>query len=366
MCRWAVMNHAALEETNMRIRTTVSILLAAATAACAAPGGAPDTATQSESAEAQTAGVSLRLTQASGRSASLHYALTNHSSQVVHVLRWKTPLENASDKLFTVRKGDREIPYKGAFGKRVAPPTGDDYVALEPGAELSAEVDLSKTYDLSQGGTFKVNCIVPAQTLVSEADTVPVDVDTSVTIEVDETEESTSHDDLGSSEQAITFSGCSTSMKNTLNGVRALAGVLAGNGLSAFRANPWSVRAQRWFNNPFYAGATVDWFLEHIAIRLAVENYQFICDNGHPSCNGFLARAQGTNTVRICAGFWGLPSSGQDSKAGTLLHELSHFDGTGDFAYGPQASYDLAVWDPWTAASNADNYEYFYEDVIFP
>ncbi|CCO33040.1 Peptidyl-Lys metalloendopeptidase Short=MEP [Rhizoctonia solani AG-1 IB] len=56
---------------------------------------------------------------------------------------------------------------------------------------------------------------------------------------------------------------------------------------------------------------------------------------------------------------------GTDSKAGTIVHEASHFPeyaGTADHAYGQGACRDLARNDPNRAAMNADSHEYFAEN----
>lgn len=72
--------------------------------------------------------------------------------------------------------------------------------------------------------------------------------------------------------------------------------------------------------------------------------------------------------------FWRAPSEGTDNKSGALLHETSHFNDVGGTAdvkndacggkcYGqPNATY-LANNHPSDALNNADNYEYFMEDV---
>ena len=41
--------------------------------------------------------------------------------------------------------------------------------------------------------------------------------------------------------------------------------------------------------------------------------------------------------VYLCGAFWSAPNTGTDSRAGTIIHELSHFTvvaGTNDWAYG--------------------------------
>jgi peptidyl-Lys metalloendopeptidase len=73
------------------------------------------------------------------------------------------------------------------------------------------------------------------------------------------------------------------------------------------------------------------------------------------------------NEVWLGPAFFAAPSTGTDSKPGTIVHETSHLAvGTGDFAYGELGAENLAVQDPNTAMQNADNYEYFAERSIMP
>jgi uncharacterized Zn-binding protein involved in type VI secretion len=63
--------------------------------------------------------------------------------------------------------------------------------------------------------------------------------------------------------------------------------------------------------------------------------------------------------------FWNAPANGPDSKAGTLVHEMSHYNtigGTDDHAYGRTDAAQLAQIAPDTAKQNADSFEYFVED----
>lgn len=62
--------------------------------------------------------------------------------------------------------------------------------------------------------------------------------------------------------------------------------------------------------------------------------------------------------------FWDAPAKGDNSKAGTIVHETSHYDtqsGTQDHVYGHKDARDLAKKDPATAKNNADNMEYYIE-----
>ena len=57
--------------------------------------------------------------------------------------------------------------------------------------------------------------------------------------------------------------------------------------------------------------------------------------------------------------------TGTDSKGGTLVHEMSHFNvvaGTDDNVYGQSGAKSLAISDPAAAVDNADSHEYFAEN----
>ncbi len=55
-----------------------------------------------------------------------------------------------------------------------------------------------------------------------------------------------------------------------------------------------------------------------------------------------------------------------DSKGGTIIHEVSHFNavaGTDDIVYGQSGAKSLAISDPNGATNNADSHEYFAENT---
>ncbi|PFH49564.1 hypothetical protein AMATHDRAFT_147437, partial [Amanita thiersii Skay4041] len=69
--------------------------------------------------------------------------------------------------------------------------------------------------------------------------------------------------------------------------------------------------------------------------------------------------------INLCPAFWDAPLMGTDSKAGTIVHEASHFvvnGNTQDFAYGQREAKQLAKDDPDSAVMNADSHEYFVEN----
>ncbi|KAG8767429.1 hypothetical protein FRC16_007363, partial [Serendipita sp. 398] len=70
--------------------------------------------------------------------------------------------------------------------------------------------------------------------------------------------------------------------------------------------------------------------------------------------------------VYLCGAFWSTTTSGTDSRAGTIVHESSHFTangGTQDYAYGQTNAKALAKSSPAKAIMNADSHEYFAENT---
>jgi peptidyl-Lys metalloendopeptidase len=72
--------------------------------------------------------------------------------------------------------------------------------------------------------------------------------------------------------------------------------------------------------------------------------------------------------VNLCGAFWRAQDSGTDSKAGTIVHEASHFlsnGGAQDYRYGHERCLELAINDPDLAIMNADSHEFFAENTPF-
>jgi uncharacterized Zn-binding protein involved in type VI secretion len=73
-----------------------------------------------------------------------------------------------------------------------------------------------------------------------------------------------------------------------------------------------------------------------------------------------------SDTIHLRRRFWTSNRTGSDSRAGTVIHEASHHwasGGTGDPRYGPDPSRKLARDLPPLAQVNADNTEYYFENV---
>lgn len=91
---------------------------------------------------------------------------------------------------------------------------------------------------------------------------------------------------------------------------------------------------------------------------------QRVCGNGGTFAYIMHPHGQRPRAVAgFCRSFFAAnPTTGQDNRAGIVIHEVSHLVlDTRDAEYQPRAAQDLAKDEPNVAAMNADNYEYFAE-----
>ncbi len=106
----------------------------------------------------------------------------------------------------------------------------------------------------------------------------------------------------------------------------------------------------------------------NISNAASTKPLQFDCSScpAGPNANAFAYVFAGqAYRIYLCNAFWAAPNTGTDSRAGSIVHELSHFSilvGTSDFAYGQSADRQLALPDPNRAIHNADSHDYFTDN----
>jgi peptidyl-Lys metalloendopeptidase len=104
-----------------------------------------------------------------GEAVRLRFTLTNHSPEKLYVLTWYTPLEGILGEIFRVKHDGQAIPYEGPLVMR-GDPLPEQYVLLEPGASVSAEVDLATAYDFSQPGEYTIEFLSPRISYVAKTE----------------------------------------------------------------------------------------------------------------------------------------------------------------------------------------------------
>lgn len=85
----------------------------------------------------------------------IKFTLQNCTDEHLWVLTWYTPLEGLKGKIFLVICNGKEIPYEGPMVKR-GDPVRNDYVHIGPMESVSAEIDLSRAYNLPLANECRV------------------------------------------------------------------------------------------------------------------------------------------------------------------------------------------------------------------
>lgn len=326
----------------------------------------------------------------------LVFSLTNETKEPMKVLKWHTPLEGIKSDMFRVANsiGERAV-YLGPIYKR-RPPEEDDYITLEPGQMVKASIDFTEAYDISRSGNYNVRYKTEhlhagteqPKTLTNQfmkgkrAPKVTVKSNTATFnlveerkpktiggIEVQRAQKLASM--AGAIKEKTSFSSCSQSRQTDLNNALAAAVQIAAKARSAVFnatkcAQSTAPRYLEWFGK--FSQARFDAVKNHydkIHDALANKDIKFFCDCSDAGVFAFV-RPTKPYEIHLCGAFWDAPLNGTDSRAGTLVHEMSHFNvvaGTDDHVYGQSGCRDLAKNHPNDAVDNADSHEYFAENT---
>ena len=294
---------------------------------------------------------------ASNEAVLVNVTITNTGKKPVKVLKWFTPAEDVEEPLFKVTRDGGPAAYIGAHYKRLEP-TGSDFLNLKPGESFSRTIDLAQYYDFSASAVYEVEYNYDVTALASNKLQLAVEGRAAplITVVPEAVTGSTS------------FSRCTASQQSSLNTARANASTYASNSLAYLTAGTVGPRYTTWFG--VYTSSRYDTVRQHfIAIKDAMDTkpVNFDCSCKKKNVYAYVYVNQPYN-IYLCGVFWNAPMTGTDSKAGTLIHEMSHFTvvaGTDDWAYGQTNAKNLAISDPNRAVDNADSHEYFAENTPF-
>ncbi len=297
--------------------------------------------------------------------------LSNHGLAPQFILKWHTPVEGVEAPLFDVQRDGQPVRYLGIEAKRPAPGP-NDYVRLEPGASVSTTVELSALYEMNVTGAYLLRYRTAAAGLFGSAGvrqmTGALASNTAgIWIEgrLPRGARPPAKQAAGSG-SGLEFSKCSNAQQEQL-----AAAVDAGRAMTVdshaylTAGTAYGARYGTWFG-AFDPGRGAAVTRNFAAIRDAFESKPLKIDCGcTASYFAYVYPAQ-PYTIYVCKAFWTAPLTGTDSRGGTLLHELSHFNvvaATDDHVYGQSGASDLARTDPARAVNNADSHEYFGENT---
>lgn len=299
-------------------------------------------------------------------------SISNTGRSVRLLPRHQLPGDSLQGALFRISRDGQPVDYLGPLVKR-GPLGLADHISLAPGQTLSYEVELSGAYELSRNGRYAIEYVgldkqqgdaEGARELAVERAAQPV----YLWLEGRSPQpELTARPDLTPLAGSVSYTGnCTASQKTTLasafaaatNYSQAAQTYLSGAGSGTQRYKTWfgAYTAARWNTAKAHFVASTD----------AFKNKAVVLDC---SCKqSYYAYVYPTQPYKIyvCNAFWSAPLTGTDSKAGTLVHEMTHFNvvaATDDWAYGHSAAKSLALSNPTKALDNADSHEYFAENT---
>ena len=307
---------------------------------------------------------------------------TNTSASPQYVLKSHTPFEEIEAPLFEVMRDGARVRYLGAIAKRGAP-TASDYFLLKPGASHSVKVELSSLYDMATTGDYTIRYHAASPQLFaddvargagkqsgetgelkSEAATVWID-GTRPRGSSEETKTLAEMQAEAATTGGLSFTKCTTTQQATIADAVAAGSAMSSDGDAYMAKGSLGPRYTKWFGAVDSSrAATVK--AHFAALKDAFATKPITVDCGCKKTYYAYVYPTQPYKIYVCKAFWSAPMTGTDSKGGTLVHEMSHFNvvaGTDDWVYGQSGAASLAISDPAKAIDNADSHEYFGENT---
>ncbi len=308
----------------------------------------------------------------------------NRSHENQKILKWYLPDDEGGieDNLFAINREGEEIVYLGRHYKRPAATEGD-YIVLKKNERRTYRVELSSVYDFSEAGQYQIDFNVHNFELFGLTNSADIKANkgkspftemkstTSAFIYLDKARKgkpcNPNKEDCGGGGGSgdVTFTGgCSNSEQSSIMSALNAAKNMANDSVSYLNGSA-GPRYTTWFGT--YTSSRWNTVAGNFdAIKDALDNKPKTFDCG---CNqSYFAYVYPTQPYKVylCRAFWQANTTGTDSKAGTIIHEISHFNvvaGTDDIVYGQSGAKNLALSDPNQAIKNADSHEYFAENT---
>lgn len=349
-----------MNKSKVRFNVAVLVLLAALVIASAVSAAPKDGLT-----------VNLSMSQGefdSGQEVLVTVTISNPTGHTIRVLKWLTPVDGVEEPLFAVTRDGEPVAYTGAVYKRPAI-TGNDYISLKASESITSVVNLGEFYDLSASGQYEVFYAVASYNLFNEkSNTFKFrDVLTSEKISFKaDGRAKPGPTPTPPPPGGVSYNRCTMDQQNLLVTAHSEAKNYS-SGAETYLGgiNSGTSRYVTWFGA--FTTTRYNTVTSHFtAIRDAFYNKGVTYDCGCKQNYYAYVYPNQPYKIYVCKVFWQAPMTGTDSKAGTLIHEMSHFTvvaGTDDYVYGQTNAKNLAISDPGKAINNADNHEYFAENT---
>ena len=307
----------------------------------------------------------------------IEFTLRNNGNVPVQVLKWNTPLEGGTEfhaDLFDIVFNGSKVQYIGRKIKR-GPPLLSDYVTIPPGESASATVDISKGYAVDASGIYSVRYRNEFIKILKSGQVNFCSVQQTPAVQLKIIEDRLSVQGI-SQESKLLFIGCQSSQVETLSNALVEAEYLAFIASNALTRAPFSKRpnAERytaWFGRYSQNNyKEVHNIFEKLYNALIELDFSFDCTTCYEydevdDYYAYVSQAD-QHVIYLCGKFWSADPMGINSQAGTIIHEMTHFDSIGetyDHVYGQDNCKLFADVLPNLAIRNSDSYEYFAENT---
>jgi peptidyl-Lys metalloendopeptidase len=328
----------------------------------------------------------LRVAMLALDNGNVEVTVTNTSRKTARIPTWQLPSMEAESNLFAVSRNGEEIRYEGRMIKR-GTPTAADFAILRPGQSHRVTLNLAEVYDLSKAGDYTVTFASPLQfasmsggAQLKQASGQPMVAQSAPMRIWVEGGAATPTERLNlAASEARKAQATPTAVTNGVNYVGCTSARTSSAGTAVNSARTYATNAKSYLNAGTTGARYTSWFGAYTSSRYATAKQHFTNissainqSSGQITINcgctqSYYAYVYPTQPYQIyvCNAFWSAPNTGTDSKAGTLIHEMSHFNvvaGTDDWVYGQSGARNLAISNPTRAVDNADSHEYFAEN----
>ena len=322
--------------------------------------------------------------------------MRNNGKQDYSVLKWRTPLDGLRSDCLTVNTNGKKLRYDGVYMKRSAPGP-DQYLLVKPGQTVSSTFDISDAYDMTKAGLYSMVVDTYLEYVMGSVIKKPVIQSnivhlksSSVSYEIVDGsfmkrtlgqrarslersneihEESLTREGLDvefdrrgeeSNEIKYSIQGGSKALRDETEVAILAANTKIKSAIQDITNNPQ--RAKIWFGKTFMKARKV--FLD-MKRKSAQTEMIYIFDGEYCKKSVFAYTYLGSQEIFLCKAFNEAETLvGFDTKAGIVIHELSHaLSYRDDVTYGTESCKKLAKRKAKKAVKNADNYEYYVESA---
>ncbi|KAB5596496.1 Peptidyl-Lys metalloendopeptidase [Ceratobasidium theobromae] len=296
--------------------------------------------------------------------------LTNTGSESVKLLKDpRTVLSEWRTNSFAIEGAAGSPAFTGIkvkYSPELALKSGDEskFAVIAPGQSFELTHDLAGVYNFTRtgAGEYKASSRAYSRLATVEAETQSHKFKVGGSLA--SAKGLPNHGTRGLSRRAIGYTSCTSARQSLIATAANSANTYVANANSYLAGiSSGTTRYTTWFGAFSSARfSTVKSHFSLIGTDATSSTYDCTCtDSGtyayvYPGSPGY---------VYLCGAFWNAPNTGTDSRAGTIVHEQSHFTvngGTDDHVYGQSNAKALASSNPTNAIDNADNHEYFAEN----